>query len=163
VTSIVHPGANDQEPAVNHGKLIGRSTNLDCERPPKPRLVIVDDDVFRRRALAEALGTAGYLTFGAEKGPHILEQLSDLRPDIILLDMLLPEMKGLEVLARLRSHPAGAQVPIVILSDLADSLVDCIDPEAAEAIGVAAVLPKSAPLSTLLGHLSQLVSPSNGG
>jgi PleD family two-component response regulator len=147
-----------RSPQGTRGKRIGRSTNLDSEPRLKPRLVIVDDDLFTRRALAEALGAAGYLTFGTEKSPHILEQLSNLRPDIILLDMLLPEIKGLEILARLGSHAEDAHVPIVILSNLGDSLVDCVDPEAAKAIGVAAVVPKSAPLSTLLDHLSRIIT-----
>ncbi len=123
------------------------------------RIIVLEDEALMRRALIDALEGAGYVTIPADKGSRALECLSEFRPDLILLDMLLPEMDGYEFLARLRTHPAGAHVPVVILSNLAESLVDCIDPDAAKAIGVAAILPKSLPLSTLLSHLARLLGP----
>jgi CheY-like chemotaxis protein len=112
-----------------------------------------------RRALVKALEGAGYLTFATEQGTQVLERLSEFRPDVIILDMLLPQMDGFEFLARLRTHPAGSQISVILLSNLGESLVDCIDPEAAQALGVAAILPKSIPLSLFLTRLAGLFTP----
>lgn len=133
-----------------------RTASGDEHRAPGPRIIVLEDDAARRRALVDALEGAGYVAMSTERGSRALERLSEFKPDVILLDMLLPEMDGFEFLARLRTHPAGAHVPVVILSNLAESLVDCIDPEAASAIGVAAILAKSLPPSTLLSHLARL-------
>jgi CheY-like chemotaxis protein len=129
--------------------------------PRLARVIILEDDAPTRQALVEALEGAGYLTCAGERGAEILEQLSEFRPNLILLDMLLPEMDGFEFLARLRTHPMGAEVPVVIVSNLGESLVDCIDPEAARAIGVSAIFPKSIALSTLLAHLARLLRPED--
>ena len=112
-----------------------------------------------RRALVEALEGAGYRTLATAQGSEVLDGLSDFQPDVIILDMLLPQMDGFEFLARLRTHPTGSQTPVIILSNLGDSLVDCIDPDAARTIGVAAILAKSIPLSLLLDRLARLLTP----
>jgi CheY-like chemotaxis protein len=135
---------------VDHRTAIRDTPKLAAnELAPRPaRIIILEDDALTRQGLREALESAGYLTCADERGAAILEHLSAFEPDLILLDMLLPEMDGFEFLARLQTHPAGARVAVVILSNLAASLVDCIDPDAAKAIGVAAILPKSLPRHT---------------
>ena len=159
MNNIQDRAANGHEDLASTRKVAAPASSQDGELPLGHRVIVLEDDALMRRALIEALEGAGYVAIPTEKGSRALECLSEFKPDLILLDMLLPEMDGFEFLARLRTHPAGAHTPVVILSNLAESLIDCIDPDAAKAIGVAAILPKSLPLSTLLSHLARLLRP----
>lgn len=132
------------------------TADVSVEPRTERRIVIVEDDALMRQALVEALEGTGYRAFATGRGAHVLDGLDQLRPDLILLDMLLPEMDGFEFLARLRNHPIGTRIPVIILSNLAESLIDCIDPDAARTMGVAAILSKSIPLPLLLEHVGRL-------
>jgi len=122
------------------------------------RIVVLEGDAALRAALVEGLERNGYHMTTAKSGAEVLEALADLAPDLIVLDMLMPGMDGFEFLARLNADPRRARIPVVILSNVADALQDCIDPEAAKAIGVAAILPKAIPLSLVLDRISLLLS-----
>ena len=68
----------------------------------KPVALIVDDEVQIRRLLRVVLETEDYQVHEAETGQQGLAEIASRRPDIILLDLGLPDMEGLEVLKRLR-------------------------------------------------------------
>ncbi len=92
-----------------------------------PTVLIIDDEVQIRRLLGVALTGAGYKVVDAENGVLGLQRVAGARPDIILLDMGLPDMSGLAVLAKLREW---SRVPVVVLtvqSDEADKIaaLDC--------------------------------------
>ncbi|HEY8065793.1 MAG TPA: response regulator transcription factor [Methylosinus sp.] len=78
-----------------------------------PRILIVDDEPQLRRVLRPALGACGYEVIEAATGRAALEAIAASAPDIVVLDLGLPDMDGKEVLARAR---AFSQVPILILS-----------------------------------------------
>ncbi|MEZ0228836.1 MAG: response regulator [Planctomycetota bacterium] len=83
--------------------------------------ILVVDDNAANRLLAEAmLQTAGYKTVLVENGSQALETFTAKRPDLILLDLLMPGMDGFETFKRLRALPGGAFVPIVIVTALTD-------------------------------------------
>jgi CheY-like chemotaxis protein len=73
-----------------------------------------------RRANESALHKAGYEVISAEDGETALQQARDGKPDLILLDMILPKVSGPEVLHRLKQEPATAQIPVVVLSSLTE-------------------------------------------
>ena len=79
----------------------------------KPSALIIDDEVQIRRLLRVALEAAGYTVHDAETGQQGLADVAFRRPDIVLLDLGLPDMSGLEVLRRLREW---SEVPVLILS-----------------------------------------------
>ncbi len=79
----------------------------------KPIALIIDDEVQIRRLLGVALDGAGYLVREAESGGHGLQAVATLRPDVILLDLGLPDLDGLTVLRRLREW---SQTPVVVLT-----------------------------------------------
>lgn len=79
----------------------------------KLRALIVDDEVQMRRLLTVALEAAGYEVFQAETGQQGLAEVAYRRPDVILLDLGLPDLDGLTVLQRLREW---SETPVVILS-----------------------------------------------
>ena len=78
-----------------------------------PSVLVVEDDDETRRALARELGARGYRLIEAEDGRAALERWEARRPDIVLLDLGLPDMDGLELIRRIRREAA---TPIVILS-----------------------------------------------
>jgi DNA-binding response OmpR family regulator len=80
---------------------------------PKPLLLIVDDDSELCTMLAEYLGPEGFLTVTAGSGPAGLEQLGRAAVDLVVLDVMLPELSGFEVLRRIR---ATSRVPVVMLT-----------------------------------------------
>ena len=79
----------------------------------KPSAVIIDDEIQIRRLLRVALESAGYVTHDAETGQQGLSEVAFRRPDVILLDLGLPDLDGLEVLKRLREW---SETPVIILS-----------------------------------------------
>ncbi|MDD5749170.1 MAG: response regulator [Patescibacteria group bacterium] len=84
----------------------------------KPKILFVDDDNFLRKVYQAELSERGYEVFLAANGQEGLEQARINDPDLIILDMIMPEKNGFEVLTELRSDPATAAVPVIILSNL---------------------------------------------
>ncbi|MEW6500779.1 MAG: response regulator [Thermodesulfobacteriota bacterium] len=79
----------------------------------RPRILVVDDEVAIRRLLTTILESAGFLVHQAENGSLGLAAAAAVRPDLILLDLGLPDLEGGEVIRRLREWSA---TPIIVLS-----------------------------------------------
>jgi two-component system KDP operon response regulator KdpE len=77
------------------------------------RILVVDDDRAIRRFLKTSLSAHGYAVFEAETGRQALQDVVTHRPDVIILDLGLPDLEGVEVTRQLREW---SQVPIIILS-----------------------------------------------
>jgi len=80
-------------------------------------VLVVDDDADIRAALMETLAEAGHTVDGAVDGADGLAQARARRPDVILLDMMMPVMDGNEFLAALRADPVLASVPVMVMKD----------------------------------------------
>ena len=91
----------------------GRQAGSSGGRADRPTVLVVEDDDETRRALARELGARGYRVVEASNGRTALERWAARRPDVLLLDLGLPDMDGLQVIARVRRE---ATTPIVILS-----------------------------------------------
>ncbi|HEX4404912.1 MAG TPA: hybrid sensor histidine kinase/response regulator [Polyangia bacterium] len=86
-----------------------------------PVTVLVVDDNFQNREVAEGhLVGAGYQAVQAESGEQALEILKTQRPDLILLDVLMPGLDGFETCRRMRALPGGKNIPILFLTALGD-------------------------------------------
>ena len=83
-------------------------------------VLIVDDESSGRQALEGLLLPEGYRLAFAADGPQALAQAAALRPDVILLDVMMPGMDGFEVCQRLRATPDLAEVPVIIVTALDD-------------------------------------------
>ena len=79
-----------------------------------PRVLVVDDETAIREALERALRLEGFVVDLAEGGTAALERLAAEPPDVVVLDVVMPDLDGIEVTRRLRG--AGSRVPICILS-----------------------------------------------
>jgi two-component system KDP operon response regulator KdpE len=82
------------------------------------RILIVDDEPAILRCLRAGLGSQGYVVFEAENGQKALDAVQSKRADIVVLDLGLPDIDGLEVMKRVRD--AGSAVPIIVLSSRSD-------------------------------------------
>jgi DNA-binding response OmpR family regulator len=102
-----------------------RPSTLDpARRPPasasasavKQKILVVDDEPDALELIKINLGEAGYFVATAEDGPEALRKAHELSPDLILLDVMLPEVDGLEVCKILRHDAVTGDVPIILLT-----------------------------------------------
>ena len=84
------------------------------------KILLVEDSKPIRRANERALLGAGYEVVCAVDGESALRFARDLKPDLILLDMILPRMSGVDVLRYLKDEPATSDIPVVVLSSLSE-------------------------------------------
>jgi CheY-like chemotaxis protein len=86
-------------------------------RPSGPRdVLIVEDDPATREAARRMLEHAGWSVAEAENGRVALERLADRRPGAILLDLMMPELDGFELIAELRQRPKWREIPVVVMT-----------------------------------------------
>jgi CheY-like chemotaxis protein len=78
--------------------------------------MLAEDDPDIRLVSRLALKRAGYRVTAAENGRELLDKVAEDRPDVILLDYMMPEMDGAEVCRRLKADPATRDIPVVFLS-----------------------------------------------
>jgi DNA-binding response OmpR family regulator len=83
------------------------------QNEPKPTLLIIDDDQELCAMLVEYLGPEGFITSTAASGPAGLEELARSSVDLVILDVMLPQLSGFEVLRRIR---AVSRVPVIMLT-----------------------------------------------
>jgi two-component system sensor histidine kinase/response regulator len=83
-------------------------------------LLVVDDQESNIQVVGAALGKLGFEILPATGGPQAFQRLAVGRPDLILLDLLMPEMDGFEVCRRIRENPDWAEIPIIFLSSADD-------------------------------------------
>jgi adenylate cyclase len=86
----------------------------------EPLLLAVDDLPANVRLLDAVLSPRGYRVLGAGSGPEALALAAERRPDLVLLDIVMPEMDGYEVCRRLRQDPATAFLPVVMITASGD-------------------------------------------
>lgn len=102
------------------------------------RILVVDDDEQIRRMLTLGLERENYDVLTAADGVEGLQKALNLQPDLIILDLIMPGLSGLEVCQRLRASPQLANVPIVILS----ATTNLADVSAAQRLGAVVFAPK---------------------
>ncbi len=83
-------------------------------------ILIVDDEPFNVDTLEQELADLGYATVSAANGREALTKVAKANPDLILLDIMMPEMDGFEVLKELKSGESYRDIPVIIISALSD-------------------------------------------
>ena len=124
---------------------------MDATKQPKSKgqlVLVVDDDPAIRNLLTEVLRDSGYQVEEAPNGARAFAAIANHRPDLILLDLMMPVMNGWEFCQRLRSRPAGRRLPVIVIS-----ANQRIQRDATEA-GATDFLPKPFGLDELLDKVS---------
>jgi DNA-binding response OmpR family regulator len=85
----------------------------------QPTLLLAEDDTALRDLLVLAFSQAGWQVICAPDGATALEMARDSRPNVMLLDILLPKINGLDVLRALKKQAGFQQLPIIVMSELA--------------------------------------------
>ena len=86
------------------------------------RILIVDDAPVSRETLAKWLQKEGFETATARNGAEGLVRLKEIKPDLILLDHMMPEVDGLTFLAGIRRFPKWKNLPVIMMTGMKDSL-----------------------------------------
>lgn len=81
-----------------------------------PKILVIEDNNLIRESVLEILNLRGFEAVGAENGKLGVELAIAQIPDLILSDVMMPELNGFEVFAILRSHPATASIPFIFLT-----------------------------------------------
>jgi two-component system alkaline phosphatase synthesis response regulator PhoP len=84
--------------------------------PVERTVLVVDDDLVILRLLEVNFEMEGFLVWAAADGEEGLEVARTTAPDIIVSDVMMPRMNGLELVARLKADPATAAIPVILLS-----------------------------------------------
>jgi CheY-like chemotaxis protein len=85
------------------------------------KVLLVEDDPIIYRMYQKAFKMEGYTTELAKNGVEGLDILKTFKPDVILLDIMMPKMNGVEMLSILRSESATKDIPVVVLTNVADA------------------------------------------
>lgn len=118
------------------------------------RVLVVDDDSEIREIVAGTLRRDGYTVMEAGDGPTALDTASRLLPDLVVLDMTLPGMDGVEVARRLKATPMLAAIPVLALSALTQQTVR----ERALAAGCERYLTKPCPPAALRDAVAETLA-----
>jgi len=88
------------------------------KEPKNIKVLMVDDDQMLLDLYTERLKIAGFEVIGASNGEDCLKKVNEVRPDIVLLDIMMPKVNGYDTLAALKSDPQTKDIPVIILSAL---------------------------------------------
>jgi len=122
-------------------------------KPPPAKILIVDDEESNRKLLEILVQAEGHLALMAADGETGIALAQQQRPDVILLDLMMPGLDGFEVVRRLKGNPLTASVPVVVVS----ALYDVAARQRITASGVDAILVKPVDRWELSKHLSNLL------
>ena len=128
-------------------------------------IAILDDEPINIKLIRKYLTTAGYTNFLTSSDPVVgLEMLATTSPDVLLLDVMMPVIGGLEVLQRLRAQPAGRSLPVIVVTATDDesTKVQALELGAtdflAKPVKSVELVPRVRNALTLKGHLDRLRS-----
>ncbi|MFA5355720.1 MAG: response regulator [Candidatus Paceibacterota bacterium] len=82
------------------------------------KVLIVEDDKFLRELISQKLAKEGYEAVSAVDGEEGVRKIKEEKPDIVLLDLILPGIDGFEVLTKTKEDPLVNSIPVIILSNL---------------------------------------------
>lgn len=119
-------------------------------------VLVVDDNPDLREILVEALEFVGFRTASAADGVEALAAIKRLRPDVVLMDLALPRMGGIEVTRVLKASPKTRTIPIIAVSEFPDDVL-----KIALSAGCAAALRKPVELDGLVREIRRVLAPGN--
>ena len=124
---------------------------------PTPQILIADDDAFIRRPLQWMLEQEGFETVTAADGDACMDQLHAQRPDLVILDVMMPGQDGFEICRRMQNDAQLRTVPVILLSARGREH----DRDRGLALGATEYLTKPYSPTDLLGRVRALLEPAN--
>lgn len=103
------------------------------------KIAIIEDDIAISQMYRMKFEVDGYEVETAENGKVGLKLIKDMKPDIVLLDLMMPEMNGDEMLAKLRETPYGKHTKVIVLTNMGEQEI----PKSIKNLGVEAVILKA--------------------
>ncbi|MGB9743423.1 MAG: response regulator [Minisyncoccales bacterium] len=82
------------------------------------KILIIEDDNFLRELIAQKLIAEGYELSEAVDGEEGIKKVKEEKPDLVILDLILPSIDGYEVLYQIKKDPLTTKIPVIILSNL---------------------------------------------
>lgn len=97
-------------------------------QPAKSLILIVDDDEADQRFIGKLLSKAGNDVALASSGEELIRLLKSIQPDLIILDIMMPDMSGLEVCKRLSQEDRTREIPVIFLSarNETEAIIQCL-------------------------------------
>jgi CheY-like chemotaxis protein len=135
--SFVNVAENDGESASAGDDDDAEYADLAARFDTTGDILVVDDDAMNRHLLDRRLTGQGYIVHLAEGGAEALDYMADNPVDLVLLDLMMPDIDGLETLRRLKKDPVLKHVPVLMLSavDDVDRMAQCVAAGAEDYIG----------------------------
>ena len=121
------------------------------------KILVVDDELLLRVMLKDALEGAGHAVVLAENGRVAIDRAKADRPDLILMDIMMPDLDGYDTCKLMKADPALMGLPVILISATAEPK-DVVG--RAKQVGAAAVLSKPVPVDKLQQVLAQTLKPS---
>lgn len=132
--------------------------NADQEQADSLTILVVDDRADIARAMAMLLGMRGYHVVHRDSGEAALQYLAVAKPQLVLLDFMMPGMNGHEVLERIRSDPANGAIPVIMATATPTAQVRA----RAEELGAQGVLNKAEAWEVLVPLVDKLLRACPG-
>lgn len=98
--------------------MVKKILNLKNQGSFSKKILIIEDDKFLRELIARKLTDEGFDILEAVEGEEGIKKIREEKPDLVLLDLILPGIDGFEVLSRMKVEPNLASIPVIILSNL---------------------------------------------
>jgi chemosensory pili system protein ChpA (sensor histidine kinase/response regulator) len=137
-------------------RTVARAAAPATSAPHRPFVLAVDDSLSARRSLAQFAQDAGFEVRTARDGLEAIEIIKGKRPDLVLADLEMPRMNGLELTAHLRANQTTRAVPVIMITSRSTEK----HRREAEMTGVNIYLTKPFMEDELLGHIHQLLRPA---
>ena len=120
------------------------------------KILLADDSITIQKVVELTFSDGDYEVTAVNNGAKAIQKLSEMRPDIVLSDIIMPEKNGYEVCEYIKSHPEYRDIPVVLLT----GTFEPFDPERAEKAGCDAVVTKPFESQSLIHKIDELISAS---
>src|SRR5213593_419592 len=117
------------------------------------RILLADDSITIQKVVELTFSDGDYEVTAVNNGNKAIQKLSDMRPDIILSDIIMPEKNGYEVCEYVKSHPEFRTIPVILLT----GTFEPFDPDRADKAGCDAVVTKPFESQSLIHKVEELI------
>lgn len=114
-------GLFDKLSSLVGNKTVINSANAPKAAPPPKKILIAEDDKYLRDFYSELLTGEGFNVVTAENGIQGLEMIKSQKPDIVMLDLMMPIMDGKTMLHQMRAIPEFKKTPVIVLTNAGDA------------------------------------------